>query len=605
MMAGWLTIAKWELLRSKLKFDVKSVIMLTLSLILVIIAAYAAAQTGMSMNQKIYLAAVSQADVQPIIDTDQRFDYVVVDRFAASTYYEYGADMGIIGRNVYLGDTRKAASAGDALENTFKTYRELTLTAYNDVNNSHPVWVTVHDLERPQNFQLAGAEETADSFSRGFNATTGLPEGVDSTGAEGGSSASIRTGSSTVSPEEIAALDEMEGKTFFEKQTLSTPTNFSPPVPFTAILYAFLFIFPIYFVSQFYSTSLMDERTNKKGELVLAAPLRGRDVIIGKTVPYLLITMAIQTGITFYIIGIPSTLAGLERVVLVLAAILPVVLLFFALSFYSAILSRSFKELTFASVFLSVVISGYLFFPAMFANIHAISSISPITLIVRLIEGEEVLMNTYLFSTLPFYFVALSTYAFGTFIFREEDLFTQKSISSKIVDCFEMFLSYPYGSVFLLSIIFIPFVYMAQLMLIVMLFNLPVPYSIIAMIILSAMAEEIVKSIGIYTLFKRKIAKLSLRNAVKYSVLSGAGFFVGEKAVAVLTLAPIASSAFGSVMTMGALLLIPLVLHTTTVLVSSLVMYKKGTRYYLASVVLATLVHSIYNIVILRGLFFD
>jgi RsiW-degrading membrane proteinase PrsW (M82 family) len=145
---------------------------------------------------------------------------------------------------------------------------------------------------------------------------------------------------------------------------------------------------------------------------------------------------------------------------------------------------------------------------------------------------------------------------------------------------------------------------MAQLMLIVMLFNLPLAYSIIAMILLSAMAEELVKSIGIYTLFKRKIADITLRNAIKYSILSGAGFFVGEKAVAFLTLAPIASSAFGSVMTMGTLLLIPLFLHITTVLISSLVMYKRGTHYYLVSVVLATLFHSIYNIVILRGLFF-
>ncbi|WP_340819760.1 ABC transporter [Methanolobus sp. WCC4] len=607
IMAGWFTIAKWELLRSKLKFDIRSLIILTLSMILVIVVSYAASQTGMSMNQKIYLAAVSQPDVQPIIATDQRFDQIMVDRFTASTYYEYGADIGIIGNNVYVGDTRKAAAAGDALENTFTTYRELVLTSYNDVNNSHPVWVTVHDLERPQTFQLAGAEETAQSFTSRFNETTGLPEGVEGEstgGTDGEASGSVRTGSSTISPEEIAALDEMEGKTFFEKQTLSTPTNFSPPIPFTAILYAFLFIFPIYFVSQFYSTSLMDERTNRKGELVLAAPLRGRDVVIGKTVPYLLITMLIQTAITLYIIGVPTDLAGLERIFLVLAAIFPVILLFFALSFYSAILSRSFKELTFASVFLSVVISGYLFFPAMFANIHAVSSISPITLIVRLIEGETVLMNTYLFSTLPFYFVAISTYAFGTFIFREEDLFTQKPISGKIVDCFEMFLAYPYGSVFLLSIIFIPFVYMTQLMLIVMLFNLPLPYSIIAMIVLSAMAEELVKTVGIYTLFKRKIAAINLKNVAKYSILSGAGFFVGEKAVAVLTLAPIASSAFGSVMTMGALLLIPLVLHTTTILVSSLVMYKAGTRYYLVSVVLATLVHSIYNIFILRGLFF-
>ncbi|WP_406670744.1 ABC transporter permease [Methanolobus sp. ZRKC4] len=604
-MPGWFTIAKWEFFRSRLKFDARSSIMLIFSLILVIAASFAAAQTEMSMNQKIYLVAISQPEVQPVIETDQRFDHILVDRFTAGSYYEYGADMAIIGNNVYLGDTRKAAAAGDSLDSTFKTYREAVLTSYNDVNNSHPVWVTVHDLERPQDFQLAGAEETVDGIKKGANGPADL-EDVPRTGAtnEQERSGSVRTGSSTISPEDIAALDAMEGKTFFERQTISTPTHFSPPIPFTAILYAFLFIFPIYFVSQFYSTSIMDERTNKKGELLLAAPLRGIDVVVGKTIPYLFITMAIQTAITLYIIGIPSTFAGVERVLLVLAAIFPVVLLFFALSFFGAILSRSFKELTFASVFLSVVISGYLFFPAMFTNIHAISSISPITLIVRLIENEEVLINTYLFSTLPFYFVAISVYAFGTFIFREEDLFTQKHVSDKIIDCFEVFLTYKYGSVFLLSIIFIPFVYMTQLMLIVMLFNLPAPYSVVTMIVLSAMAEELVKSVGIYTIFKRKLADISLKNAIRLAILSGTGFFVGEKAVAVLTLAPIASSAFGSVMTMGTLLLIPLFLHITTVLISSLVMYKKGPRYYVVAVVLATLFHSLYNMIILRGLFF-
>ncbi len=602
-MPGWLTIAKWELMRSKLKFDARSIIMLMMALILVVASSYAASQTGMSMNQKIYLVAFSQPDVQPIIETDQRFDYMLVDRYEATVYYEYGADMAIIGNNVYLADTRKAASAGDALENTFKEYREIVLSSYNDINNTHPVWVTVHDLERPQDFQLAGATDTLDELSRGYNRTAvleGVPGGSEAASGDG----SVRTGSSTISPEDIEALDAMQGKTFFERQTIATPSNFNPPVPFTAILYAFLFIFPIYFVSQFYSTSLMDERTNRKGELVLIAPLKSRDVVIGKTVPYLVITMAIQAAITLYILKIPSTLADVERIVLILAAILPVILLFFALSFYSAILSRSFKELTFASVFLSVVISGYLFFPAMFANIHAISSISPITLIVRLIEGESVPMNTYLFSTLPFYLVAGAVYAFGTSIFREEDLFTQKSIGSKIIDCFEMFLSYRYGSVFFLSIIFIPVVYMTQLMLIVMLFNLPVPYSIIAMIILSALAEEIVKSIGIYTLFKRKISEITFKNAIRLSILSGAGFFVGEKAVAVLTLAPIASSAFGTVMTMGALLLIPLLLHVTTIIISSLVMYWKGPGAYKYAVVAATIFHTIYNMTILRGLLF-
>jgi ABC-type Na+ efflux pump permease subunit len=599
-MSGWFTVAKWELFRSKLKFDTKSVVMLTFSLILVLAASFAATQTGMSMNQKIYSVASNEPAIKPIIEMDQRFDCLVTSTYEASRFYTLGADMGIIGRNVYLGDTDKAAAAGDALDNTVKNYREAVLTSYNDINNSHPVWITVHDLDRPQDFQLLSAGEAAGELERGLENggmdTPAYPDGI--------TPESVSPGNAFVPPKNVDELEQFGSKAFFETQTISTPTNFSPPIPFKAILYAFLFIFPIYFVSQFYSTSIMDERTNKKGELMLVAPLRGRDIVIGKTVPYILATLIIQTIITVYIMGFPENMEALKSSLLILAAILPVVLLFFALSFFGAILSRSFKELTFASVFLSVVISGYLFFPAMFANIHAISSISPVTLIVRLIEGEAVQTQTYLFSTLPFYFVAISVYAFGTYIFREEDLFTQKPVFEKITDCFEVFLSTKYGSVFLLSIIFIPFVYMTQLMLIVMLFNLPVPYSIIAMIALSAMIEELVKSAGIYTIFKRGIREITLKSALKLSVLSGAGFFVGEKAATVLTLAPIANSAFGSVMTMGALLLIPLVLHISTVSVSSLIMYRKGPKWYIVSVLAATTVHAVYNLFLLRGLLF-
>ncbi|WP_292462866.1 ABC transporter permease subunit [Methanolobus sp.] len=602
-MSGWLTIAKWEFFRSKLKFDSRSAILLTLTLALVIAASFAAAQTQMSMNQKIYTAASAEPALRPILESDQRFSYLPVTVFEATEFYLYGADFVIIGNNVYLGDSYKSAAAGSALENTVKEYREIVLTSYDDINNSHPVWVTVHDIERPQNYQLLSARNAARSLETGVESSTndrshqGYPAGEIT-------QEYLNAGSSFTIPEDINDLDDYKGRAFFQKQTLSTPSFFSPPIPFTAILYAFLFIFPIYFISQFYSTSIMDERTNKKGELILAAPLSSREIVIGKTLPYVLVTLLIQAVITLYIMGIPADIRTAQSSLLILAAILPVVLLFFALSFFGAILSRSFKELTFTSVFLSVIISGYLFFPAMFTNIHAISSISPITLIVRLIEGETLQIGTYLFSTLPFYFVAFSAFLFGTYIYREEDLFTQKAVSEKITDCLEIFLLNPYGSVFLLSIIFIPFVYMTQLMLIVMLFNLPAPHSVIVMIALSAMAEELVKSAGIYTIFKRKLQLVTMRNALRLAVLSGTGFFAGEKAVAVLTLAPIASSAFGAVMTMGTLLLIPLLLHISTAAVSSIVMYRFGTRRYLLSVILATVVHSAYNLFILRGVLF-
>ncbi len=601
-MAGWVTIAKWEFFRSKLKFDAKSLVLLALSLIFLIAASYFAAQTGMNMNNDMYRVALTNPALEPVLGIDQRFNVMTVDVNTASNMYAADADLVIIDPNVFMADTQKSASASEALKGTLKNYREGVLTSYNDINNTHPVWITVHYLERPEAFQvLSGERRTA---SEEEVATTQLsPEEIEAA-ATGRLAGEVGPDAIPSTPQTVEELQEIQRRNLFEKQTIATPSHFAPPIPFTAILYSFMFIFPIYFVSQFYSSSIMDERTNKKCELVLVAPLRGADIVIGKTVPYILVTMAIIAIVTSYVKGLPTDTETIKSSLLILATMFPIVLLFFAFSFISAILSRSFKELTFAMVFLSVVVSGYLFFPAMFANVHAISTISPMTLIVLLIEGENIGTSEYLFSTLPFYFVGLSVYVFGIYIFREEDLFTQKPITQKLLDCVEIFLSNPYGSVFLLSIIFIPFVYMAQLMLIVMLFNLPLPYSVIVMIVLAALIEELVKSIGIYTLFKRKMVSPTLKNAATLAVLAGAGFFAGEKLLVFITLAPIATSVFGSVMTMGTLLLIPLMIHITGVMVVSLGMYAISPRWYLPFVLFASILHGLYNLFILRGILF-
>ncbi len=590
LMPGWYTVAKWEFFRSGMKFSRRSVLAILFTLLLLAVVSYAVSLTGMNLDQKIYSVASSSPELNTIIASDDRFDVLPAD--------SQDADIAIAEDRAYLSGTKKSIAAADALEKVFINYREIVLSSYNDINNSHPVWVTIHDLDRPESFQVLGsAMKKDDQLSDTEN------ENADGTGEYKGISATGKRTSHTILPEDMEDLENANSKALFERQTIATPSNFTPPIPFTAILYSFLFIFPIYFVSQFYSSSIMEERTNRRCELLLVAPLRSRDIVIGKSMPYILVAMLLLSVISFYIER-PSDMQELKTSLAMITVIFPVLLLFFSLSFIAAIFSRSFKELTFAMVFFSVIVSGYVFFPAMFANVHTVSSISPMTLIVNLIEEGEISFGTYIFSTLPFYLVALSLYGFGTAIFREEDLFSQKTIPEKAMDCLEIFLSTPMGSVFTLSIIFIPFVYMAQLMLIVMLFNLPLPYSIIAMIILSAFVEEIAKSIGVYTIMKRGLKPFSLKTAGMLALLAGGGFFFGEKLVSVITLAPIASSAFGSVMTMGAMLLIPLLLHVTTTTITSLGVYFTGHRYYIFFLLVATAIHTMYNTYLLRGLLF-
>ena len=151
---GWLTIAKWKFFRSRLKFDVKSLFFLSVFVVLLIAASYAAAQTGMNMNNDIYHVSVTDPNLKPILEIDQRFDVIIVNVYTASNLFKEDTDVMIRSPNVYFANTRKSASASDAIKST------LVLTSYNDINNTHPVWLTVHYLERPKSFQILSGERS-------------------------------------------------------------------------------------------------------------------------------------------------------------------------------------------------------------------------------------------------------------------------------------------------------------------------------------------------------------------------------------------------------------------------------------------------------------
>jgi len=239
----------------------------------------------------------------------------------------------------------------------------------------------------------------------------------------------------------------------------------------------------------------------------------------------------------------------------------------------------------------------------MFANIHAISIISPITLVVRLLENETVSISDYMFSTAPFYLVSVLIFVFGIFIYREEDLFTQKPIREKLLDSIHEFIKRIPVPLLSLSIALLPIVFSIQLMLIVFLFNFPIRIGIFFFIIVAAFIEELVKSAGIYTVFSRKISDMTTGNAIKFGILSGLGFFAGEKLLLLVVIASIAGSAFGSVMGIG-LLVFPLLLHVTSTASSSLAIRYLGHREYLACVVTAAMVHAAYNLYLVRSVVF-
>ncbi len=578
---GLLAISKWELRRTRLSFSRKTLVFSVLLIILIGVVSSIVSQYGLHINDNIYKAAVTDPNIAAVLDRDDKFKvYIAGEREARELFDSGGFDILITGNNVSHRGSEKSIAAIDALDKAIMRYDEARLLSYNDLNNTFPVWITVIDLPREQVFQAPSIQKLPDP-----EATPGTTEAI--TEKPAGTPAKNEPAPS------FREAAEIKSGLPLKEPPLSTPSHFNPPIPFKSVVLSFLFIFPMYFIAQLYSASIMEERVRRKGELLLVSPASSWEIVIGKLLPYLLIMLVLMGGITAYVGGNAW----------MLVILLPVALMFLSTAFLGAIISRSFKELTFILVFLSVTLSGYIFFPAMFANIHAISAISPMTLVVKILESEPVSVSEYVFSTMPFYLVSLLIFVFGIFIYREEDLFTQKPVKSKLMGSIQVFIERFPAPLFFLSIALLPIVYSVQLMLIVLMFNLPIRLGIVIFIFMAAFIEETVKSSGIYTVFSRNLAPATTANFIKAGIYAGAGFFIGEKLLLLVVIAGIAGSVFGSAMGIG-LLLFPLVLHVTSTAIASLGMRYLGTGNYLASVLMATIVHSAYNLYLVRGVLF-
>jgi ABC-type Na+ efflux pump permease subunit len=581
---GILTISRWELRRTSLSFSRKTI---AFSLLLIILTGFVSlyvSQNGFHINDGMYRVVVTDPALAAVLKTDYKFKVYIAEEAQANELYERGDfDIVVIGDQIRYHRSEKSSSALDALDKAVQKYDEARLLSYNDLNNTFPVWITVKNIERKQAFQPPSIQNLPQIEQASQSTESPAPK-------ETPIEVSVNDKSPAPSAREIT---EAKGVLPVKEKALATPSHFNPPVPFKSVVLSFIFIFPVFFIAQFFSASITQERVRRRGELLLASPVSPWQIVFGKLLPYLLLMLVLMGGITVYIGGNPW----------MLVILFPVALMFLSTAFLGAIISRSFKELTFILVFLSVTLSGYIFLPAMFTNIHVISIISPMTLVVRLLENEPVSIGEYIFSTLPFYLVSLLVLMFGIFIYREEDLFTQKTIKSKLLDSLQVFIERIPAPLFFLGMALIPIVYSAQLIFIVLMFNLPIRYGVVIFILLAAFMEELVKSAGIYTVFSRKMTGVTTRNALKAGIYAGTGFFIGEKLILLAVIAGIANSVFGSVMGIG-LLIFPFILHVTGTTVASLGMRYLGTGKYLASLMLATAVHSAYNLYLIRGVLF-
>jgi ABC-type Na+ efflux pump permease subunit len=591
-----LTIARWEVKKSFSMMG-KNVLPLAIVLFVLLIAVTGfATQSGMHLQDGMYQVGVNDPQIASLIAGDPRFSVYQVT--ATSPGWQGNSfDLLIINGEVFYRGTEKSKAALKTVERDYAKYVNSVYNSEDDLFAAYPLWIDVQPQKSELDFL---ATQSGQSVSAAPSRRAPVPEGPV---------VEIPTPSPTLAFTQEELRQELVKSSSANSQisrytevletdnsmgNFKTPSQLSPPLPFDSIILIFVFIFPLYFTSQFFMMSIMNERIERQGEALLSAPVHPWVVISGKALPYGIAMLVISAIIILFIRGAPALLLPL----------IPVMLFFLSSGLMIGLIARSFRELSFISIFFSTYVTAYLFFPSIFANIHVISLISPLTLMVNNLQGDGFTAGQYLFSTSLFFVTSAVLFYAGVTNFREERLFSHEPLTSKIIQFISSGISraHPWASLFSLAMLTVPFVFMVQMMLLVLLFNLPMPLSLVLLLVAAAGVEEVAKSLGLYTIATRFTGFLTWKALAAGSVMTALGFLVAEKLLLLVTLSQIAESVFGTVLfsSLG-LLYIPFLIHLVGILVTGTALKLRGPAAYLPGIMLATLVHCACNLYLIRG----
>jgi ABC-type Na+ efflux pump permease subunit len=591
-----LTIARWEVKKS-FSLMGRNVLPLAIVLFVLLIAVTGfATQSGMHLQDGMYEVGVNDPQIAGLIAGDPRFSVYQVTT-TNPDWRGNSFDLLIINGEVFYRGTEKSKAALKTVERNYAKYVNSVYNGEEDLFAAYPLWIDVQPQKSELDFL---ATQSGQSVSAAPSRRAPVPDGPV---------VEIPTPSPTLafSKEELrqelvkssSANSQISRYTeVLEADTsmgnFKTPSQLSPPLPFDTIILIFVFVFPLYFTSQFFMMSIMNERIERKGEILLSTPVKAGSIIIGKMLPYFLGMLAICTGLTVWI----------SAPLIIILPLIPVIFFFLANALLIGMLSRSFKELSFVSIFFSTVATSYLFFPSIFANVHVISLVSPLTLIVLELQGTAWTATDYLYSTSLFWLTSAVLFYVAARNFKEERLFSEKNLVTRLREFLSEIISArrPFVSLLLLTGFLIPFVFMIQLMSLVLFFNLPMPYSLVLLLLSAALIEEIAKGIGVYTIYARDPAFFTWKNVVFACAATATGFLVGEKLLLFVTLAQITESVFGSILFLSlGVLWMPLLLHFAGVLIVASCLKVGGRRWFVPGLLLAMVVHCLYNLYFIMG----
>jgi ABC-type Na+ efflux pump permease subunit len=664
-----LRVAKWEVTKNAGGVDKRTIVVMALSLVAMgaVAAIAVSGGTGAGMDDGIYrIGADESSPYYGVAADDPTFDIREPDPAAVERQEQELLYRGIRLQNVPR--TTKERAALTELRDSTAQYNDRTLARDNNQTAAFPVSVTlVYEQQSgssqldPRNENTEGSVDvdgsgsgTTDAGSDGADSnTTDGADGNDSADTDGSGSETTDSGSDGADSGSTDGIDDggsvdMSGSGGDGPEANAgddggtagssganlgaigarltgdvqggTPSDISPPFPFESLVLAFLYIVPMNFVIQAYGSSMLTERLNRRGELLLVTPASRGDIIGGKTLPYFLGAVGVATLITAALRFGNIAPAGSYVAVL---AVVPLVVLFLSATFCGAMFARSFKELTFVTVTITVTLTSYAFVPAIFTDVTPIALISPLTLVVLDLTGQSVGVSSFAFSVTPPLLTGLVLFGLGAGLYREEDMFTQRPIPLKVLDALAGRIK-TRKSALKMSIILLPLVIVAELAAVAFLFVLDSvslnvfgtnqSLGIILVLGVIVIVEELAKSLHLYAGYEHARYERTLRSALGVGALSGLGFFIGEKGLLIARLSDLESLPIGEAALQGAtlpaglplwaaglLFTLPLALHTVTAAISS-VGASRGRRAYLGGLGVAIVVHFAYNFAVVSTL---
>jgi ABC-type Na+ efflux pump permease subunit len=581
-----LRIARWEVARSAATVDRQTAALGLVALLLAGgVTAAGVATGGPALDRDIYRVGVAPDNPyhEPVASATA-LDARPPDRGA---FRAGELDLLLDGRELRAQDTPKGRAALAQFREAVRAHNGRLMAREPNQSAAYPVVVTLRYVDRS-----AGAGGDGGGSDGG-----GGGDGGDA-GGPGDGSGGESDGDTADESDGVAVPDVGGGSAGpFGGRASGSPAEITPPFPFGSLILAFAFLVPMNFVVQAYGSTMLGERINRRGELLLVSPVSPTDIVAGKTLPYFGGMVGLVAVVALAVGGGPLSVA----------AVLPVALTFLGATFVGAMFARSFKELTFVTVSVSVFLTAYTFVPAIFTDVTPVALISPLTVVVRDLQGAGVAPGEFLFATGPMTLVGVGLFVLGIGIYREEDLFTQRPVPLKLLDALAARLGRP-RSVAVVSALSIPFVAIAELLALALLFAVPQSVAVPVLLVVIAAVEEVAKSLHVYAGFHEGPFDRTARTALLLGALSGLGFFVGEKLLVVVQLVGLSTVPLGrtaaataGVLPVGALLVAPLALHAVTASISALAA-TRGPRAYVGGLVVATVVHAGYNLTVVTAL---